>query len=165
MKRLKLLWRVIRSTHSDYLIYTLVVLIFAFAGILTAIEPGIRTYGDAVWYCFSVVTTIGFGDMAATTFVGRVLSIVLGVFGILVVGLVVGVVVAYYNELIRARHSESLELFAEKLERLPELSREELAEMSVQVKRTRSKAGHPLRAGGAGATASDDSANGEGTTR
>lgn len=147
MKRLRLLWRVIRSTHSDYLIYAFVAFALVVAGLLMLIEPSITSYGDAVWYCFSVVTTIGFGDIVATTLLGRVLSIAVGLLGIIVIGVVIGVVVAYYNEIVKARHAESLEVFADKLEHLPELSHDELVELSDQVKRQRDKMGHPLEQG------------------
>lgn len=130
MKRLRLLTRIIRSTHADALLSSLIVLIFGIAGVLAVIEPNIHSYGDALWYCFSVITTIGFGDITATTPVGRILSIVLGLGGILTTGIVVGVVVAYYNEFLRMRQNESLEAFAEKLEHLSDLSPEELEELS-----------------------------------
>jgi len=141
MKRLRLLKRVIQSTHSDYLLAVLLVLVFVIAFALTLVEPQIHTLGDALWYCFSVITTIGFGDIVAVTVIGRILSIILGLFGILVIGIVIGVVVAYYNEFLRMRQNESLEVFADKLERLPELSNEELSDISMTVKRWRRHGG------------------------
>lgn len=139
VKPLRLLWRVIRATRSDILLMLLLTLIFTFAGLLVLIEPQISSYSDALWYCFSVISTIGFGDIVAQTVLGRALSIVLGLFGILVVGVFVGVVVAYYNEFLRVRQGESFEVFADKLEHLPELSKEELVELSAQVKRMRAR--------------------------
>lgn len=139
VKPLRLLWRVIRATRSDVLIVLLLISILACSGLFVAIEPQMHTYGDALWYCFSLITTIGFGDITAQTMLGRTLSILMGLFGILVIGVFVGVVVAYYNEFLRARQGESLEVFANKLEHLPDLSHEELVELSAQVKRLRAK--------------------------
>lgn len=146
MKRLVLMKRVIEETHSAPLIVSLLVLILVIAFVLTLIEPQVTTYGDALWYCFSLITTIGFGDITAVTLLGRTLSIILGIFGIIGIGIIVGVFVAYYNEGQRVRHNESLMLFADKLERLPELSPEELAEMSAQVKAARKKNGYAAKA-------------------
>jgi len=137
IKPFRLLWRVIRATRSDVLLALLFVLVFAIAGLLVLVEPQMHAYGDALWYCFSVITTIGFGDISAQTAMGRMLSVVLGIFGILVIGVFVGVVVAYYNEFLRVRQGESFEMFAYKLEHLPELSKDELQELSAQVKRLR----------------------------
>ena len=30
-------------------------------------EEKVATFGDGLWYLFAIVTTIGFGDFAATT--------------------------------------------------------------------------------------------------
>ena len=53
---------------------------------------------SALWYCFSIVTTIGFGDVTATTALGRVLSVMLGVYGLIVVALLTSIIVNFYNE-------------------------------------------------------------------
>ena len=39
---------------------------------------GFDSFGDALWYSFAVVTTIGFGDVVATTLVGRIITVILG---------------------------------------------------------------------------------------
>jgi hypothetical protein len=45
------------------------------------------------------VTTIGFGDIAASTPVGRVLSVILGLYGIAVVALITSIIVNFYGEM------------------------------------------------------------------
>ena len=52
--------------------------------VLPVIEPGIGDFGDALWYCFAIVTTIGFGDISAVSVPGRILSVILGFYGIIV---------------------------------------------------------------------------------
>ena len=55
-------------------------------------------FPDALWYTFAVVTTIGFGDFTATTLVGRVLTVILGIYGIVVVAVITSIIVNFYNE-------------------------------------------------------------------
>ena len=62
------------------------------------VEPNITTFWDAMWYCFAVVTTIGFGDLYAITPLGRILTVVLGIYGIVVVAIMTSVIVNFYNE-------------------------------------------------------------------
>jgi hypothetical protein len=73
-------------------------LIMAFSFVFRALEPGIPTYLDALWYCFSVVTTVGFGDLTVVGGVSRAITVILGAYGIIVVALITSVVVNFYNE-------------------------------------------------------------------
>ena len=41
---------------------------------------------------------IGFGDFAATTLPGRAISVILGLYGIIVVALITSIIVNFYNE-------------------------------------------------------------------
>ena len=54
--------------------------------------------------------------------------------GILTVAMVPGVVVAYYTEYLRKHEEDTVSTFLEKLERLPELKKQELEEISERVK-------------------------------
>ena len=56
-------------------------------------------------------------------------------YGILMTAMVPGVVVSYYMEYLKMREKDTVSLFFEKLEKLPELSQEELAELSDRVKK------------------------------
>ena len=100
-------------------------------------EPHINTYIDALWYCYAVISTAGFGDIVVTAFLPKLISLIVTVYSAIVIALITGVVVNYYTEIINRRREDTLEAFMDKLERLPELSQEELTEMSEQVKRSR----------------------------
>lgn len=135
MKRYRLLWSVIKRTHTDKLICVFLINMFVVALIITMVEPGINTYEDGLWYTFVACTTIGFGDFTAVTFIGRILTVYMTVNEILLVAIIPGVVVSYYLEVIHRRENETLTIFMDKLEHLPELSREELQEISDKVKK------------------------------
>ena len=62
------------------------------------LEPNVKTFGDALWYCFAIVTTIGFGDIVATSMLGRILSVILGIYGLVVVSIITSIIVNFYNE-------------------------------------------------------------------
>lgn len=72
--------------------------------------------------------------MLATTLVGRVLSIFLSICSILIIAVVPGVITSYYVESTKLRADESSAKFLDDLEHLPELSKEELVELSEKVK-------------------------------
>ena len=96
---LKMLRDIIRKTYAAEIIFGLVMLILTFSFLLTALEPAMGNYLDALWYCFALVTTIGFGDITAVTVPGRILSVILGVYGIVVVALITSIIVNFYGEM------------------------------------------------------------------
>lgn len=96
---LGMLSRIIRKTYAAEIIFGLLLLIFTFSFLLSAVEPAMGQYEDALWYCFAIVTTIGFGDITAVTVPGRILSVVLGVYGIVVVALITSIIVNFYSEM------------------------------------------------------------------
>ena len=87
------------------------------------VEPSINNIRDGVWYCFVASTTIGFGDIYAVTTIGRILTIFVSLCGIFVFAMMTGVVVSYYNEYLNIKQKESISIFLEKLEDLPNLSK------------------------------------------
>ncbi|MBR5110127.1 MAG: two pore domain potassium channel family protein [Clostridia bacterium] len=100
--RLDILRDVVKKTYATEILFGLVLLILSFSWVLVYMDPSFSTYSDALWYCFAVVTTIGFGDLTATSFVGRILSVILGMYGIIVVALVTSVIVNFYGEMKKA---------------------------------------------------------------
>ena len=87
----------IKPTHWKSFL-GLLMLIIAFSIVLPQFEFGIPTFWDALWYCFAIVTTIGFGDFSAVTIPGRIISVILGVYGIIVVALITSIIVNFYSE-------------------------------------------------------------------
>ena len=103
--------------------------------ILFIIEPNIKNVGDGFWFTFVASSTIGFGDITAASAAGRVLTVIVSIYGIILAAMIPGVLVSYYNEYLKFREKETVTAFLEKLEHLPELSKEELTELSDKVKR------------------------------
>lgn len=139
MKKLKLLWKILKSINAEQIVTGFLTFVLVAALAFTFIEPSIETYGDALWYCFTVVTTIGFGDLYAVTTLGRILTMVLGLYGIFIIALVPGILISFYTEFLKIKANESTVVFLEKLERLDELSKEELREISNKVKEKKYK--------------------------
>lgn len=96
--KLGVLQKILRKTFAAEIFFGLMLLIIAFSFVFRALEPGIPTYLDALWYCFSVVTTVGFGDLTVVGGVSRAITVILGAYGIIVVALITSVVVNFYNE-------------------------------------------------------------------
>ena len=126
MKKTRLIKIILKRTGALKFLTTYIII---FAGVsigVWIVEPNIKTPIDSVWYCFSVATTIGFGDITAVTILGRAMSIFLSICSILIIAVVPGIITSYYIESTKLKEKESIAKFLDDLEHLPELSKEDL---------------------------------------
>ena len=122
---------IVRKTYTIEILYGLVVLIVATALTLSMVEENMPI-SDSLWYCFALVTTIGFGDVTASSLIGRILSVILGVYGIVVVALITSIIVNFYNE-TKAHEPKNQELIDE-LKQLEEQRNSEETEDNKETK-------------------------------
>ena len=62
------------------------------------------------------------------------ITVVVVLYGIVTAAMVPGVALTYYLEYVKSKETETTSLFLEKLENLPDLSREELQQLSQKIK-------------------------------
>lgn len=96
--KLKVLLKIIVRTYALEIILGLVTMMVGFSLIIMIYEPDINSFGDALYHSFATVTTIGFGDFKVVTVVGRVLTVIMGIYGIIVVAVITSIIVNFYNE-------------------------------------------------------------------
>ncbi|WP_432249619.1 potassium channel family protein [Streptomyces sanyensis] len=78
-------------------------------------EGNIKTLGDAVWWSFTTMTTVGYGDLAPTTGLGRLLAVGLMISGIALLGVVTANIAAWFisrferDDAMERRQTELLE--------------------------------------------------------
>lgn len=96
-------------------------------------DATIHTLGDAVWWAFTTMTTVGYGDTAPTTSMGRVLAVGLMLSGIALLGTVTANIAAWFiarsdqDEADYARHTAAVNELTEEVRQL----REHVAELSA----------------------------------
>ncbi|MEU6554948.1 potassium channel family protein [Streptomyces sp. NPDC046915] len=81
----------------------------------------IRTLGDAVWWSFTTMTTVGYGDHAPTTGLGRMIAVGLMLSGIALLGVVTANIAAWFigqfakDDLEEQRQTEAIETLTEEV--------------------------------------------------
>ena len=106
--KFRVLFKIIIRTFALEVLFGLIATMVASALVLMTVEDTLTNFGDSLWYCFAVVTTIGFGDIVATTLIGRLVSVVLGMYGIIAVAVITSIIVNFYNETSGKKDSKKL---------------------------------------------------------
>ncbi len=138
-KKWKLLRGVLRKTHTYKIIVAFFAVFFLIALIIWLNDPAVHTYRQSIYYCFMIASSVGNGDVIVSTTLARILTMFLSVYSLFAIAIVTGVVVSYYNAYTQMQFRDSIENFTEKLEQLPDLSEDELREISDAVKKFRMK--------------------------
>lgn len=144
MKKLKILKNILHTTGTSKLLLGFLSFILVTGYALYVVEfnagnPMIESPFDAAYYTVVTVCTVGFGDIVPTTILGKILSMTLMIYGVLVIGLVTGVFATFYEELNQRRNKETINQFVDRLERLPELSHDELVKLSKRIIKYKNK--------------------------
>ncbi|MFF8903928.1 potassium channel family protein [Streptomyces olivaceoviridis] len=97
-------------------------------------DGNIRTLGDAVWWSFTTMTTVGYGDHAPTTGLGRMIAVGLMLSGIALLGVVTANIAAWFisrfekDDVEERRQTEAIAALAEEVR----LLRAEVARLAEQ---------------------------------
>ncbi len=135
MKRLRVLSGILKRTKTNQILIAYLIFVLCSAFTILLVEPDITRYIDALWYCYAVISTAGFGDIVVTTLFAKIVSLLVTIYSTLVIAIVTGVVVNFYTEITELQRKETLTAFMDKLEHLDDMSKDELKEISAQVKK------------------------------
>jgi voltage-gated potassium channel len=134
LKYKRIFRQVFHTIGADKILYTYFIFFLLIAFIIWKVEPNINTFMDSLWFCFATSTTIGYGDIVAISFVGRILSIILSIYSIVVVAIFTAVITSFFMEQAKIRAKENTRKFIDDLQHLDELSKEELKELSEKIR-------------------------------
>jgi voltage-gated potassium channel len=114
------------------IVATATALAFAAAILVRIVDPAIGTFGDALWWAVTTVTTVGYGDVVPESTTGRLVGAALMLTGIALIPLITSVVVSILvSQRTREAREAELNDLNRILERLDELERRVLAQRSA----------------------------------
>lgn len=137
MKEINLFALILRQTKTVRFLASFACVFVICTLLLWWLDPSLETYGDAIWYGFMLVTTIGFGDLKAVTLSSRLVSVFLGLYGILAIGFICGVGASWLFEKVRAQKGESVALMLHQLEHLEDLDDEQIRSLQSRARQIR----------------------------
>ncbi|MBQ1507623.1 MAG: two pore domain potassium channel family protein [Ruminococcus sp.] len=136
-QRRRLLRQSFKIAGADKILTVYLIFFLMISLIIWLAEPGIESYADSLWLSFQAATTIGFGEITAVTHIGRIACVILSVYSIAVIAIFTAVITGFFMEAAKKLAQDSAKEFMDELEHLPELSKEELADLSERVKKFR----------------------------
>lgn len=95
----------IRGKVIGYIISLSLILIYLISLAVLDAERGqpnasIQNFGDALWWSFATMTTVGYGDLAPVTIQGRIIAIALMIGGIGLLGIITATLASWLMEQI-----------------------------------------------------------------
>lgn len=135
IKTVQLFWNTVKviGAQSIFLYYMLFLALLC--ALICYVEPTtFPTFYSAVWYCFQVITTIGFGDNTPVGVPAQIITMIMGMSSLFIVALVTGVVVNFFNERISMMRNDSFIEFGYRMTHLTQLSSEQLANLERDFK-------------------------------
>ena len=110
-RRLAMIERAVTSGRIlPYLAFSTIVITFVAGVAAWLLAPrGFGSLGDTLWWAAQTVTTVGYGDVVPTSNGGRVIGVIVMVFGVTAVSLITALVTSTVVAFEQRRRAESEE--------------------------------------------------------
>ncbi len=107
-----------RSGRFRKVLFILVVAVIVLGLVIAPIEnlasnPMIKSEGDGLWFAITTVTGVGYGDLVPVTTLGRLIAVLLQVFGVVLFGAVMAFVSV---ELLRYQEDFNMQRLLKRLD-------------------------------------------------
>lgn len=114
-----------------YVLYTAGALILASSITMSYLEN--KTFGDALWWSIVTTTTVGYGDISPATPAGRIIAVILMLFGIGLIGMLTGTITTYFTRQKAPAKNEGIDCSA-LMEVAQTLDKKQLTELTAIAK-------------------------------
>ena len=130
-----LIWRSYKLVHFDEMFITYLVAYLIVSVIVWLLDPDVKGLSDGLWFTFQTGTTIGYGDLIVNNPIARFVTVLFSIYSLALVAIFTGILAGYFVEIIKLEAKDSAMKFLLDLERLPEMSHDELVDLSNRVKK------------------------------
>lgn len=126
-KMQKRLDKFLRTNGFIYMLYAAGALILISSVLMSYIEK--QSFTDALWWSIVTCTTVGYGDISPSTGVGRVIAVILMIFGIGFISMLTGTITTFFTEKITPTDEPKDKTLDEMLAELSDEERDKVSEI------------------------------------
>jgi len=94
----------LKTNGFNYMIYISLGLILLASFAIMIIEK--QSFFDALWWSIVTCTTVGYGDISPSTAMGRIIAVILMLFGIGFIGMLTGTITTYFSNKVKKTTSD-----------------------------------------------------------
>ena len=102
-------------------------------------DASITTFGDALWWAVTTITTVGYGDRYPVTVEGRIVASALMVSGIALLGVVTASIASWFVQTVRTTGEEMTREVEQESERLAARTEAQLAAVLAELRALRTR--------------------------
>ena len=138
---LSIFWQICKKSKLIYVFGFFIILYFTFTIIIyfTDIDAFKYDFGNALWFTFSSFFTVGYGDFTVTTPISRIFTIILIIYGAVIIAMFTAIWVNMITIIARATVFDEQEDMYDKLCNLHKLPKDELEKISNFFKKKKDK--------------------------
>ena len=125
----------LRDTYLDEILGIFLMIIISFTLGLYLFDPGMTSLFDSLWFVVSTLTTVGYGDVLPNTTIGKVISLILLIVGVLSFSAITAAMASYFNKKLLNEGADELKEINDKLDS----NEQELKELKEEIARLNKK--------------------------
>lgn len=129
-------WNITKKSKIIYLFITFLIMYLIFTSAIYYYDKAsFNNFGDALWFTFVSIFTVGYGDYTVHTALSRVLTVILIIYGSVIIAIFTAIWVNLVSQVTKATVFNQEEDVYNKLCSLESLSKEELTKISAFFKK------------------------------
>lgn len=125
----------LKETYLDEILGISAMIIISFTLALYMFDPSMNSLFDSLWFVVSTLTTVGYGDIMPDSMIGKVISLVLLIGGVLIFSAITAAMASYFNKKLLNEGSDELKAIKEKLDS----NEKELQELKEEISKLNKK--------------------------
>lgn len=127
----------LKDTYLDEILGILALTIITFTLSLYLFDPSMNSLFDSLWFVVSSLTTVGYGDVLPDSMIGKVISLILLIVGVLIFSAITAALASYFNKKLLNEGTEELKTIKDKLDS----NEKELKELKEEIEILNKKLG------------------------